>query len=178
MSFNPCRNQCCGSMTFWCGSRSADLCLWLMDPDPGSRCGSGSFYFHHWPSRCQQKKIFFKKFLCIVLFEGTSTSSLLAIKIFKKVKKSQNCRNPGFSHFFCLMIEGPDLDPDPYLWLMDPKQDPWGQKTCGSSGSGSGIGSATRAGTFLDLRETVIQTGRQVVLSNRKAPGGRHPQMG
>jgi hypothetical protein len=24
--------QCCGSMTFWCGSRSADPCLWL-DPD-------------------------------------------------------------------------------------------------------------------------------------------------
>ncbi len=24
----------------------------------GSRCGS--FYFHHWPSRCQQKTIFFK----------------------------------------------------------------------------------------------------------------------
>ncbi len=28
--------QCCGSMTFWCGSGSgsADPCLWLMDPDP------------------------------------------------------------------------------------------------------------------------------------------------
>ncbi len=29
--------QCCGSMTFWCGSGSgfgsADPCLWLMDPD-------------------------------------------------------------------------------------------------------------------------------------------------
>jgi hypothetical protein len=28
-----CGNQCCGSMTFWCGSGSADPCLWLMDPD-------------------------------------------------------------------------------------------------------------------------------------------------
>ncbi len=29
------QNQCCGSMTFWCGfgSGSADPCLWLMDPD-------------------------------------------------------------------------------------------------------------------------------------------------
>ncbi len=27
-------SQCCGSMTFWCGSGSADPCLWLMDPDP------------------------------------------------------------------------------------------------------------------------------------------------
>jgi hypothetical protein len=23
-------------MTFWCGSGSADPCLWLMDPDPDS----------------------------------------------------------------------------------------------------------------------------------------------
>ncbi len=26
--------QCSGYMTFWCGSGSADPCLWLMDPDP------------------------------------------------------------------------------------------------------------------------------------------------
>ncbi len=26
--------QCCVFMTFWCGSRSAYPCLWLMDPDP------------------------------------------------------------------------------------------------------------------------------------------------
>ncbi len=25
--------QCSGSMTFWCGSRSAEQCLWLMDQD-------------------------------------------------------------------------------------------------------------------------------------------------
>ena len=25
--------QCCGSMTFWYGSGSADPCLWLMDPE-------------------------------------------------------------------------------------------------------------------------------------------------
>ncbi len=29
----PSEYQCCGSMTFWCGSGSADPCLWLMDPD-------------------------------------------------------------------------------------------------------------------------------------------------
>ncbi len=30
------QQQCCGSMTFWCGSGSgsADPCLWLIDPDP------------------------------------------------------------------------------------------------------------------------------------------------
>jgi len=50
--------QCCGSMTFWCGSGSgyADPCLWLMDPD--SDPGSGSCYFCHLPSRCQQKTNF------------------------------------------------------------------------------------------------------------------------
>ncbi len=25
--------SCCSSMTFWCGSGSADPCLWLMNPD-------------------------------------------------------------------------------------------------------------------------------------------------
>ncbi len=29
-------SQCCGSMTFWGRSGSADPCLWLMDPDPDS----------------------------------------------------------------------------------------------------------------------------------------------
>jgi hypothetical protein len=28
--------QCSGSMTIWCGSGTADPCLWLMDPDPDS----------------------------------------------------------------------------------------------------------------------------------------------
>jgi hypothetical protein len=41
----------------------------------GSWCGSGSFYFHHWPSRCQQKKNFKKSFSAyyLKLFEGTFT---------------------------------------------------------------------------------------------------------
>jgi hypothetical protein len=28
-----CFIQCCGSMTFWCESGSAESCIWLMDPD-------------------------------------------------------------------------------------------------------------------------------------------------
>ncbi len=48
--------------------------------------------------------------------------------------------NPGFSYYFCLMIEVSG-DPEPYLVLMDP--DPGGPKTYGSYGSGSGSGSAT-----------------------------------
>jgi hypothetical protein len=43
--------------------------------------GSGSFCFHHLPSRCQQKTNL-KKFFCILLFEGTFAS-------FFKGKKSK-----------------------------------------------------------------------------------------
>ncbi len=28
-----CQEQCCGYISFWCGSGSSDPCLWLMDPD-------------------------------------------------------------------------------------------------------------------------------------------------
>ena len=47
---------CCGFMTFWggSGSGSANPCLWLMDPDPGS----GYCYFRHSPSRYQQNTNF------------------------------------------------------------------------------------------------------------------------
>ncbi len=53
--------------------------------------GFGSCYFRHWPSRRQLNNNN-KKFFCLLLFEGTFTS--------------QNRRNQGFTHYFCLMIEG------------------------------------------------------------------------
>ncbi len=60
-----------------------------VDPDSDPRIqaltngsGFGSCYFRHWPSRCQQKNKFFKKFFCLILFEGTFTS-------FFKDKKSK-----------------------------------------------------------------------------------------
>jgi hypothetical protein len=58
--------QCCGSMTFWCGSGSGstDPCLLQKDLDPDSAI----FVI---PSRLQQKTNFFEKVLLIVLFEGT-----------------------------------------------------------------------------------------------------------
>ncbi len=48
-----CVLQCCGSMPL--------------------TNGSGSFYFHHWPSRCQQTNLK-KKVFCKLFFEGTFTS--------------------------------------------------------------------------------------------------------
>jgi hypothetical protein len=58
--------------------------------------GSGSCYFRHWPSRCQQKQIFKHKFFCLILLNHFS-------KI-KTQKESQNSRNQGFSNYFCMMI--------------------------------------------------------------------------
>jgi hypothetical protein len=58
-SYQPCARtlyQCCRSVTFLYGS------------------GSGSCYFHQWPSRRQQKTNFLQKFFCILLFERTFTS--------------------------------------------------------------------------------------------------------
>ncbi len=60
--------------------------------------GSGSCYFHHSPSRRQQKTNF-KKFFCKLLFEGTFFKD-------KKSKRFTNSRTQGFSYYFCLTIEG------------------------------------------------------------------------
>ncbi len=90
--------QCCGSMTFWCGSGSADPCLWLMYPDPGS----GSCYFCHWPSRCLQKT---NSFLIFSAYYFLKVHLHYFSKI-KSQKESQNSRNQGFSYYFCMMIEG------------------------------------------------------------------------
>jgi len=86
--------QCCGSMTFWCGSGSAPLAN-------GSGFGSGSFYFHHWPSKCKQiKKMFFFCILPVLL--------KIILNHFSKIErqKSHNSRNQDFSYHFCLIVEG------------------------------------------------------------------------
>ncbi len=74
--------QCCRSMTFWggFGSGSADPCLWLMDPDPDSSLTIKM------PAK---NKFFITIFSAYYFFfQGT------------------NSRNQGFSHYFCMMIEG------------------------------------------------------------------------
>ncbi len=79
-------------------------CLWLMDQDPDP--GSGSCYFCHLPSRCQQKPNFLTQFFCFLLFEDTHTFTVHHISKIKNQKESQNSRNQGFSYYFCMMIEG------------------------------------------------------------------------
>ncbi len=93
-------------MTFWGGSGSADPCLWS---------GSGSCYFRHWPSRCQQKTNFLTQFFLLITFW----------------EESKNSRNQGFSYYFCMMIEGSGSIP------LISGSGPEGPKTCGSGGSGS-----------------------------------------
>jgi hypothetical protein len=56
--------QCCGSVTYWPGSGSVDLCLWLMDPDPTTIVID--------LQDANKKTIF--KFFCLLLSWGAFTS--------------------------------------------------------------------------------------------------------
>ncbi len=86
--------QCCGSMTFWCGSGSADPCLWLMDPDP-------SIFIIDLQDAT--KNYFKKRFFLHITFWRYFYIILQKLRV---KKKSQNSRNQCFSYYFCLMIEG------------------------------------------------------------------------
>ncbi len=127
-------------LTFWCGSGSgsSDPCLWLMDPDSDPVPGSGSCYFRHWASRCQQKTNFKKVFL-LVTFEGTFTS------FFKDKKSRRSHKTLGIEAYFLHFLLAYWRNRIQsririHTWLVDP--DPGGPKACGS-GSGCGCGSGT-----------------------------------
>ncbi len=90
----------------WAVLRTHDILGWIRIRIRGSMpltngSGSGSCYFRHWASRCQQKNNFFTQFFLLI--------TLLHLHHFSKIlcqKKSQNSRNQGFSYYFCMMIEG------------------------------------------------------------------------
>ncbi len=67
--------------------------------------GSGSCYYRHWPSRCQQKKKK-KNFNTIFPAYYFLKVHLHHFSTIKSQKDSQNSRNQGFSYYFCMMIEG------------------------------------------------------------------------
>ncbi len=92
------KNQFCGSMTFWYGSGSADLCLLPMDSDPDP--GSGFCYFRHGPWRCQQKTNFFSK-------------------------SKRSHKTVGIQGLLAIFARW-SKDPDPFLWITYP--DPGGPK--------------------------------------------------
>jgi hypothetical protein len=92
-----CCTQCCGSMTFWYGSRSADPCLWPMDQDPAIDPAILDLDLQD-----TKKKLFFSEVFCLLLFEHLQYILFLRLKV---INKSQNSRNQGFYNYFCLMIE-------------------------------------------------------------------------
>ncbi len=67
--------QCCGSMTFWCGS------------------GSGFCYFRHWPSKCQQKINLKKSFSAYYFLK-------LHVHYFSKIKSQKDVTKQEESRFF------------------------------------------------------------------------------
>ncbi len=62
----------------------------------GFGSGSGSSFFRHWLTRCEEKKFLFHIFL---LIEGIFTSVFID-------NNSKRSRHHSFSYFFCLLMEG------------------------------------------------------------------------
>ena len=146
--------------------RIHDILVWIrirgsmpLTNKSGSGCGSGSFYFHHWPSRRQQKTNLKKSYSAYYFLK-------VHLHHFSKIKSQKEViqqKNQGFSLYFCLMMEGSGAGPDPYLWLMDP--DPGGPKTCGS-----GSGSATmlpKAGNLIKCEEAFTWNARHPLMALR-----------
>ncbi len=74
--------MCCGSVTFWYGTRSADPYLWLTDPDP-------AIFFSDLQDGNKNER---SKVFCLLLFKGTF-HHFSKIKV---IKKSRNSRNQDF----------------------------------------------------------------------------------
>jgi hypothetical protein len=91
--------QCCGSRTFWGGSRprSADPCLRLMDPDPYPDI------FVIDLQDASKKLVFFNTIFSVYYFLKLHLHHFL--KIISQ-NELQNSRNLGFSYYCCIMTEG------------------------------------------------------------------------
>ncbi len=78
--------------------------IWVRGSMPLTN-GSGSCYFRHWPSRCQQKNIFFLQ-VCFAYYFFKVPYIYMIFKD-KKSKRSHKVvpRNQGFSDYFCLVME-------------------------------------------------------------------------
>jgi hypothetical protein len=90
----------------------------------GFKSGSRSFYFHFYLQDANKKRIFFKKFFCLVLFEGTFTS------FFKDKKSKRSHKTVEIKVFLAFLLNDrrvriqiheaqKHVDPDPDLehWL-------------------------------------------------------------
>ncbi len=81
--------------------RIHDILVWIRicgSMPLSNRSGSGSCYFHHWPSRGQLKPNF-KKVFCLFLFEGTFTS------FFKDKKFKKSDKTVGIKVFLTFLLD-------------------------------------------------------------------------
>ncbi len=101
--FHP-GSQFWGSVTFWCGSGSPDLYLWITDP---------------------KKKFFFLQ-PCPQAYYLQSKNSNLVLKCCVNILFFRKYFSP--LNTFMRKWKDPDSD----LWLINPDSDPGGPKTCGS----------------------------------------------
>ncbi len=100
------RRQCCGSVTFWYGSGSANPYHWLPDLDPDTAFSSGA-------DKMPTKKCFLLEFFAYFFLN-------VHLKQFSQIvkEKSRNSKNHSFLSFLA------------FWWMTDP--DPRGPKTYGS----------------------------------------------
>ncbi len=100
------KNQCCGSMTFWCGSGSgsgsgsADPCLWWIR----MRIRLFSSLIFKIPTKRNFSYIKFSTYYFLKVH--TFSPFFNKEKKIKSKKKLQSSRNQSFSYYFCLMKEG------------------------------------------------------------------------
>ncbi len=107
-------------MAFWCGSGSADPCLWILDPDLDP---DPAIFVTDLQDAI--KKQFKKKFFSLLLFEGTVTS------FFKDKKSKRSHKTVGIKVFSFFLIDDWRIGIWIWIhtcWLMDPDPDPGGPK--------------------------------------------------
>ncbi len=90
--------HCCGSVTFWYGSRSADPSRWLTDPDP-------AFFISGWQD-ANKKKFFFQRFCAYYFWRYTICTPVYVDKLSKRSHKIGEIK---FTYFFACWWK--DLDP-------------------------------------------------------------------
>ncbi len=146
----PCSSLSTGTYLhlYTCHSLPQDQCwetvkFCLESADPRIRTlpltygyGSGSCFFRQWLTKCQQKTIFFSKYFCLLLFEGTFTSVFIG----KKSKRSNKIVEISYNFVCWWKDRDPYLDPDP-----EPVQN--------NDGSGSGIPKNIRIRIHITARD-------------------------
>jgi hypothetical protein len=80
-------------MTLWCGSGSADPCLWLMDPNPDSAIFVSDLQDAY-------KIRIVKKKCCLLLFEGTGTFT----SFFNDNKSKRSHKIVGIKAFLTILL--------------------------------------------------------------------------